>query len=174
MNVTAGKGLLLLVAGIALAPGGVSAQEKPLWTFKDWQAYSFEEGGKTVCVVWGTPQKETGDYTKRGAVSIFVAHRTWARPKRINEISIETGYTYKEDSDATATIGSEKFDMFTDGDTAWNRAPEDDAKMIRAMRIGNDMVVGGESSRGTKTTDTYSLLGFTAAHNAINEACDVK
>ena len=162
------------MAGFASAPVTVSAEEKSLGTFKDWKAYSFEEGGKTVCVVWGTPQKETGDYTKRGAVRIFVAHRTWARPKRVNEISIETGYTYKDDSDAVATIGNEKFEMFTDGDTAWNRAPEDDTRMIRAMRIGKDMVVVGVSNRGTKTTDTYSLLGFTAAHNAINEACDVK
>jgi hypothetical protein len=174
LNVKAGIALLSLIAGIAMAPGLVTAEEKPLGTFKDWQAYSFEEGGKTVCVVWGTPQKETGDYTKRGSVRLFVAHRAWARPKRVNEISIETGYTYKEDSDAVATIGSEKFDMFTDGDTAWNRAPEDDAKMIRAMRIGTEMVVAAESNRGTKTVDTYSLLGFTAAHNAINDACDVK
>lgn len=174
LNVAAGIGLLFLVAGIGLAPGMAAAEETPLGTFKDWQAYSFEEDGNTVCVVWSTPQAETGNYTRRGPVRIFVAHRTWARPKRVNEISIETGYTYKENSDAVATVGNEKFEMFTDGDTAWNRASEDDAKMIRAMRIGNEMIVEGESNRGTKTTDTYSLLGFTAAHNAINEACDVK
>ena len=33
------------------------------------------------------------------------------------------------------------------------------------------MVVRGVSSRGTQTTDTYSLSGFTAAYRAINTAC---
>ena len=32
----------------------------------------------------------------------------------------------------------------------------------------------GTSSRGTQTTDTYSLKGFTAAYKAINTACGVK
>jgi hypothetical protein len=33
------------------------------------------------------------------------------------------------------------------------------------------MIVKGTSSRGTLTTDTYSLSGFTAAFNAISKAC---
>jgi hypothetical protein len=36
------------------------------------------------------------------------------------------------------------------------------------------MVVRGQSNRGTKTTDTYSLVGFSAAYQAINQACGVK
>jgi hypothetical protein len=34
--------------------------------------------------------------------------------------------------------------------------------------------VRGTSTRGTKTTDTYSLSGFGAAVNAINTACGIK
>ena len=33
------------------------------------------------------------------------------------------------------------------------------------------MVVKGASSRGTATTDTYSLIGVTKAHGAIDKAC---
>jgi hypothetical protein len=36
---------------------------------------------------------------------------------------------------------------------------------------GAAMVVVGTSERGTKTTDTYSLKGFTAAYGAISKAC---
>ena len=46
--------------------------------------------------------------------------------------------------------------------------------MVEAMRRGATMIVEGISSRGTHTKDTYSLTGFTAAHNAINEACKVE
>ena len=33
------------------------------------------------------------------------------------------------------------------------------------------MKVVGTSSRGTITTDTYSLMGFSKAYQSINEAC---
>ena len=49
-----------------------------------------------------------------------------------------------------------------------------DAKLVQSMIRGADMVVQGTSSRGTLTTDTYSLKGFTAAYKAINKACKVK
>ena len=48
------------------------------------------------------------------------------------------------------------------------------AMIIKAMRAGNTLVVKGTSSRGTLTTDTYSLKGFTAVHNALNKACGVR
>jgi hypothetical protein len=36
------------------------------------------------------------------------------------------------------------------------------------------MIIKGISSRGTKTTDTYSLRGVSAAWKAINIACKKK
>ena len=42
------------------------------------------------------------------------------------------------------------------------------------MAKGRQLIVTGYSSRGTKTTDTYSLAGFTAAYKAIGKACGVK
>ena len=155
-------------------PLTVQAAETSLGTFKDWQAYSFPESGKTVCVVWGGPQKSEGKYKKRGDIRVFIAHRRWTKPKRVHEISFDAGYTFKKGSEATVTIDGKKFVLFTDGDTAWNRESKDDAAMVRAMRVGKKLVIQGVSSRGTKTKDSYSLFGFTAAHNAINKACRVK
>ena len=59
---------------LALAAPPLAAQEKPLGEFKGWQAYSFAESGKKVCVVWAKPNKSTGKYKRRGAVRVFVAH----------------------------------------------------------------------------------------------------
>ena len=39
------------------------------------------------------------------------------------------------------------------------------------MRRGTDMTVRGTSSKNTYSLDTYSLLGFTAAYDAMVEAC---
>ena len=61
--------------------------------------------------------------------------------------------------------------LFTQGDTAWTMGEADDAALVAAMKAGVDMVVRGKSERGTDTKDTYSLLGFTAAYDAIGQAC---
>jgi len=162
----------LLLLGVVARP--LAAQEKSLGDFKSWQAYSFAESGKKVCVVWAKPKKSAGKYKRRGDVRIFVAHRRWAKPRRVNEASFEAGYAFKKDSEPRVTIDGKTFTLFSDGDTAWNRAAPDDARMVKAMRVGKTLVIEGVSSRGTKTKDTYSLFGFTAAHNAINKACKVK
>ena len=39
------------------------------------------------------------------------------------------------------------------------------------MKKGLDLVVRGESSRGTITNDTYTLKGFTASYNKLAEDC---
>ena len=39
------------------------------------------------------------------------------------------------------------------------------------MKTSLKMRVKGTSSRGTITSDTYSLLGFSKAYQKINEAC---
>jgi hypothetical protein len=101
-----------------------------------------------------------------------VTHRPW--DKRLNEVSFAAGYAYKKDSTVEVKIGGEKFTLFTDGETAWSRSPKDDKQLVDAMRRGSDMTVVGTSSRGTKTTDTYSLMGFTKAYEAIGKACNVK
>ena len=50
----------------------------------------------------------------------------------------------------------------------------DPADQIKALAAGSSLVVKGTSSRGTATTDTYPLAGFSAAHAEINKACGVK
>lgn len=164
--------LAVALLALALVAPPLAAQEKSLGDFKDWQAYTFAEAGKKVCVVWGKPSKSAGKYKRRGDVRVFVAHRRWSQ--RVNEMSFDAGYDFKADSEARVTIDGKTFNLFTDGDTAWNRVAADDARMVKAMRVGRTLIIEGQSGRGTKTKDTYSLFGFTAAHNAINKACKIK
>ena len=64
--------------------------------------------------------------------------------------------------------------MFTKGRNAWNRDAQVDRAMVEAMKGGSELVIKGTSQRGTLTTDTYSLNGFSAALAAIMKACEVK
>ena len=67
-----------------------------------------------------------------------------------------------------------KFQLFTSGSRAWSFSVSEDLKIINAMKTSLKLSVIGTSSRGTITTDTYSLLGFTKAYQKINEACQKK
>jgi len=161
--------LLALILGASIASISMAA-DKPLGTFKVWSAISFEDDGKTVCMMWSQPEKAEGDYKQRGEIFVFVTHRPG--DGEMNKLSFEAGYTFKESSDVRVTIDGQAFTLSTDGSTAWSHDSKDDARMVKAMRAGSTMIAEGTSGRGTKTRDTYSLGGFTAAHNAISKACN--
>jgi invasion protein IalB len=68
-------------------------------------------------------------------------------------------------------IGKNGFTLFTEGENAWAPSGEGDAALIAAFRKGARAKIQGVSSRGTKTTDTFSLNGFTAALEAAVALC---
>lgn len=167
---------LMVVTLVAALAGGWTAAAKAqeegtedLGVFKDWAARKFEEKGKPVCTMFSQPIKSEGDYSKRGEVYIFVTHRPAAN--RTNEVSVKIGYTFKTETPVVVRIGNAEFELFSEDDFAWAEDSKEDEKLVRAMRAGSTMEVEGVSSRGTKTTDTYSLSGFSAANNKITEAC---
>ncbi len=168
----AARQLLLAIALTSSIATTVIAADKSLGIFKVWSAMSFAEDDKTVCMIWSQPEKTEGKYKKRGEIFVFVTHRP--SDGEMNKVSFETGYTFKGSSEVRVTIDGKAYTLYTDGSTAWSYNSKDDSRMVKAMRAGRTMMMEGTSSRGTKTRDTYSLGGFTAAHNAINKACKPK
>ena len=61
--------------------------------------------------------------------------------------------------------------MYTQNDGAWVKNAAEEAQMVDAMRKGADLVIKSESSRGTKTTDTYSLKGISDALDKVAAEC---
>jgi len=163
--------LLAITLGVLLATTVIAA-DKSLGTFKMWSTMSFDEDDKIVCMMWSQPEDSEGDYKKRGEIFVFVTHRPGDR--EMNKVSFETGYTFKKSTEVRVTIDGQAYTLYTEGSTAWSFSGKDDARMVKAMRAGVNMVMEGTSSRGTQTRDTYSLSGFTAAHNSINKACKPK
>jgi invasion protein IalB len=149
-----------------------AAAPKVIGTHQDWQSYLLVEGKSRVCYMASQPQKKEPAAAKRGDVLVFVTHRP--ADKEQNVVNFHAGYTLKPDTDVHVVIGDSSFDLFTKGDTAWTRGTKDDKAMVDEMMKGSTMTVTGESDRGTKTVDTYSLRGFTAAYKDINKACGIK
>lgn len=153
------------------APGG--AQElSELGGHGKWTAYSFKDGGNTVCYMASAPTKQRGDYKRRGEPYALVTNRP-AR-KTEGEVNFVAGYTFKKDAALTVTINKKKFELFTTEDRAWSPDAKTDESLVKSMVRGSTMTVVGVSSRGTKTTDTYSLSGFTATKKLVDRACPVK
>lgn len=160
----------MLALSLLTGVGEVAAQAiKRIGDFGDWSAFQFTEDGNAACYMASQPKKAEGDYSKRGEVYAIVTHRP-AEGRR-DEVSIVAGYVYEKDSWVEVTIDNTLFKLFTHEDGAWAPDKESDKKIVSAMIKGRSMVVKGVSSRGTLTTDTYSLTGFTKAHDAINKAC---
>ena len=81
------------------------------------------------------------------------------------------GYPQKPGVDATATIGSASYVLYTQNDGAWVKNAAEEAQMVETMRKGSNMVVKSVSHSGAKTTDTYSLKGLDQALDKVAQEC---
>ena len=161
---------LTTLAVSALLPLSAQASESTLLsTHGSWSVYSFTENGNKVCYMAATPNKAEGNYATRGKVYALITHRPAEGSK--NVFSYITGYPYKDGSEVNMTVGSEKFTLFTQDETAWAADADADNRLAEAIRKGSTMVVKGVSKKGTETTDTYSLSGSGEAYAAISKEC---
>ncbi len=165
--------LVFTLAALLLgAPLAEAQTPKHIGNFKDWDGYAYQDGAGKVCFIVSAPQNSRPKNVRRGEIYVMVAHRP--REKVTGEVSVFAGYPYRPDSEVDVTIGGTGFKLFTQGENAWAREGTTDAALVKAMIRGVGMIVRGTSSRGTLTTDNYSLRGFTAAYKAIGKACGAK
>ncbi len=165
------QALIISTVGV-LGSISASAQDVTvIGTHGAWTTYSYQEDSGIVCYMASEPTKAEGNYTRRGDVFALVTHRP--SENSVDVVSIVAGYPYQENSDVSVRISSNSFELFTHGERAWTRDESSDKDMVQSMVRGSSMTVKGTSGRGTLTTDTYSLRGFTAAHKDISDACKV-
>jgi hypothetical protein len=158
----------------AAAAPNPAAQATLLGQFGDWGAYTATPGGRKVCFALAKPTASVDNPPNRrnasNAVFMFISTRPSEKVK--NEVSIlVTGYQFKPAADASLGIGSANFAMYTQNDGAWVKNAPDEARMVEMMRKGADMSVKGTTSRGTQTTDTFSLKGIGQALDRIAQEC---
>jgi invasion protein IalB len=164
-------GLALIAALVGLgAPGRAAAgPPKVLATANDWSAFAEGDEGAKVCYAASAPTKKEGQYTNRGDVAVLVTHNMGDKTR--NVVSVVAGYEYKAGEDVLLEVEGKKFNLFVHEDRAYAPDSATDSAIVGAMKRGSKLVVVGASSRGTRTTDTYSLSGFTKAYEAISKAC---
>lgn len=155
------------------APAKPAEAGKPveLGVFTDWGAYASTASGKKECFALSQPKSATTNPPgrPRDPAYFFVTTRPAENVK--NEANIIVGYPLKPDSDVTVEIGSAKFAFYTKGDGAWIRNAAEEARLIDQMRKSADVVVKGQSAKGTQSIDRYSLKGFADAAKRAADEC---
>ena len=163
--------LLLTCATTTLA----QAQEpKEAGTFGHWTAYHYKTKKGPVCYIVSQPVKSeiSRKGAKRDPAFFLVTHRPGERVRA--EVSTIMGYPLKRNSMPEVEIDGRKFRLFAVGDGAWAEDSAADRKIVAAMKRGRTMIVRGISRRGTKTVDTYSLKGVSAAMSKIDTLCKMR
>jgi hypothetical protein len=153
------------------APAAGGAQPTLVGQFGDWGAYTASNGGKKVCYALAKPAAQATEPANRPRDPAYIFVSTRPAENVRNEISIVMGYPFKPGSEATADIGSAKYAMYTQADGAWIKNAAEEARMVETMRKGSDMIVAGESGKGTKSTDRYALKGLSQALDRVAQEC---
>ena len=159
-----------LLLGILLPCVANAANTETLGVFDNWSAYKYQDETEQVCYMSSIPVKSEGKYTRRDDVFLIVTHRPQA--KSYDVVNVVAGYTYKSTSKPQVTIDKNKaIELKRHENTAWAKDAATDAQLVAEMKKGRMAVLMGTSARGTKTTDTFYLTGFSKAYEAINKAC---
>ena len=177
------RSVLLVTFGyfISLSPWhgasyALASEARSIGTFQNWSAYVAGKNEQRICFAVSTPRYKVPKKAKRGDIFLSITHRP--AEKLRHEVSIRVGYTFAKTPKLKADIDGSSFRFFT-GKQVENGAPEwawlidldKTQSLITKMKKSNRLVFHGLSSRGTTTRDTYSLIGFSKATKAIDEAC---
>jgi hypothetical protein len=161
----------LTILLISTAWAGIASAQAPkfLGNHRDWTVYEVDDGKGKICYIASEPVNQEGNYARRGNPALLVARLPSSPPSE--QVSIQPGYAYRKGSTVEVKVEGRDFQLFTQGEHAWARTDADDKALIEAMKRGSSMTVRGTSTRDTFSMDTYSLIGFSAAYDAMRDAC---
>ena len=160
----------VFLASLAITPSMAQGQpqSKSVAQFGDWVVYASTAGPK-VCYAITQPKARLPEGLNRDPAFLFVSTRPSQNVKE--EVSITVGFPLKEKSTVTVTVGTTKFELYTQDQGAWVRNAADEAKLVDALRKGRDVTVVSTSLRGNETTDKYSLSGVSQALDRVAQEC---
>ena len=137
--------------------------------------YSLEKGSWTLtkendwCYIGSLPTNSDLPETKKRGNNYILVYKIIGSDENI--VQVEAGYKYNLDRDIVVKIDNTSFGFYSTEDSSETAWTDDDEKVIYAMKKGLNLILSGESSRGTITNDTYTLKGFTSAINKLNKDC---
>lgn len=159
----------MTAATMALSfPVPADSDLKTIGHYRSWHAATFTKDQERTCYAVSTPTATAPANVRRGKIHVMVSRSS---RDQTDELMLMSGYPYKEGSTVRISIGASTFTLPTGSEFAWVADGSEIESLVKAMMAGQQMIIVGTSVRGTKTTDTFSLSGFTAAYKALVKAC---
>ncbi|RBP14278.1 hypothetical protein DFR50_10931 [Roseiarcus fermentans] len=170
-------------------------------SFGDWNVFVGQAGRGKICYVLAQP-KTREPAAKREAGYAFISDRPVEGVR--NEVSFIMGFDVaggaaaaakeaeKPDPKAAktkakpeakakgggvspvATVGDETFDLLPKGANLWVKNAARESALITQMKAGVTLTVKAASTKGSPTTDSYSLEGFSQAMDRLSKECPGK
>ena len=163
----------IILAATALTAQAQEQSTNQVAAMTDWSVFEAKQPRECWAVSTFKESVNTKDgrvvAVRRGDILLMVFFRPEAGVK--GQVGFTGGYPFASGSNVNVDINGKKFEMFTEGEWAWPASASDDAKIIAAMKRGAKATLSARSARGTKTADTFSLLGFTAAVEDAEKRC---
>ncbi|MCF6302755.1 MAG: invasion associated locus B family protein [Devosiaceae bacterium] len=159
----------VLLTGFIGAGASYAQSVQVLGDFRDWSAFTANDGSGPICFAMSKPREVTPTPDGYTQAYIYLTHRVSEGGR--SEFNLIAGFEFAADSTALAKVGSNVFDLFTNGDAAWLEDPSIGSAFARSLRAGSTLIIEGTSALGVKVVQTYSLSGATAASRAIDRAC---
>ena len=154
----------VLISSPVLAQG-----TKLVKTFSAWTLYSHTGAPGDICFVTSQPRETKPAAVDRERAYFYIS--SWTKDGIRSQISVLLGYDMEDQAPITVTVGSRVFKMFAKNDKGFVGDATSELQLIDAIKRGNFMTVKAKTKDGTETTDTYSLIGATAAVNSLANGC---
>ncbi|MEL6979802.1 MAG: invasion associated locus B family protein [Pseudomonadota bacterium] len=164
----------LALALVATLPAGIAhAQETAdaVASSRDWSVHAPTDTPIKMCYVSSAPIDTQASRTgiRRGDPYLLVSN--FPEQGVTEQVSVTLGFPANGRRPIELRVDNRTFKMSAEGQNAWLNSPADDRAAVAAMRAGSKASVTATSTRGTRITDEYSLIGFTAATKRSSELC---
>lgn len=138
-----------------------------LGQYLDWFLYTDDKIPSETCYMVATPLKKLGNVNGRGEPYFLITKSA----ENLPEVSVSSGYYYKNDTEVELSFGLKKFNMIAYKSKAWSYDVSSDIEIVKAMRTSDTVIVYGIASKDKYSSDTYSLIGFDDAYQRMLELC---
>ena len=122
------------------------------------------------CYALSRPTDSAPRAYEHGNVYFLVA--TWQSGTVEEQPSLLVGYDLRPTSPPQVRVGSDRFDMFADGQEGFLDDLDEESELISSMRRGSVMRVTGTTIDGAATSYEFSLSGVTAALQRVETLCN--
>ena len=135
----------------------------------------FQSASPTAC--WATSAPKSSVNTRngkvaavnRGDIQLFVTFRQNGDPD--GGLSFTGGYPFADKTAPVMAVGGQEYAFITQGEWAWPKIRASQSGLLDALKQGMEATITAYSVRGTKTEDTFTLQGLSAAIDEAKSTC---